>query len=34
MKKEQSQELKEKGYTILRNQIDEKWLNLLTKGSR
>jgi len=31
MKKEQSQELKEKGYTILRNQIDEKWLNLLTK---
>ena len=31
MKKEQAQELKEKGYTILRNQIDEKWLNLLTK---
>jgi len=31
MKKEQSQELKEKGYTILRNQVDEKWLNLLTK---
>ena len=31
MKKEQLQELKEKGYTILRNQIDEKWLNLLTK---
>ena len=31
MKKEQLQELKEKGYTILRNQIDEKWLNLLTE---
>ena len=31
MKKEQAQELKEKGYTILRNQIDEKWLNLLTE---
>jgi ectoine hydroxylase-related dioxygenase (phytanoyl-CoA dioxygenase family) len=30
MTKEQSQELKEQGYTIIRNQIDERWLNLLS----
>jgi ectoine hydroxylase-related dioxygenase (phytanoyl-CoA dioxygenase family) len=31
MREEQSQELKENGYVFLRNQIDEKWLNLLSK---
>jgi ectoine hydroxylase-related dioxygenase (phytanoyl-CoA dioxygenase family) len=30
MTKKQSQELKEQGYTIIRNQIDEKWLDLLS----
>ena len=30
MTKEQSKELKEQGYTIIRNQIDEKWLDLLS----
>jgi len=31
MKKQQSQELKEKGYSIIRNQVAEDWLNLLSK---
>jgi ectoine hydroxylase-related dioxygenase (phytanoyl-CoA dioxygenase family) len=31
MKEEQSRELKENGYFFLRNQIDEEWLNLLSK---
>jgi hypothetical protein len=30
MTKEQSQELREQGYTIIRNQINNKWLNLLS----
>jgi len=30
MTKDQNKELKEKGYTIIRNQIDEKWLNILS----
>lgn len=30
MTEEQSQELKEQGYTIIRNQINNKWLNLLS----
>jgi ectoine hydroxylase-related dioxygenase (phytanoyl-CoA dioxygenase family) len=30
MTKEQSQELKEQGYTIIRNQIDKKWLDILS----
>lgn len=32
MIKEQSQELKEQGYTIIRNQISSIWLELLSKG--
>ena len=28
MTKEQSQELKKQGYTIIRNQIDKKWLDI------
>jgi len=31
MTTQQSQELKDKGYTIIRNQIDEKWLDILSK---
>lgn len=31
MKEQQLQELREKGYTILRNQVNEKWLNLLSQ---
>lgn len=31
MTEQQSQELKDKGYTIIRNQIDEKWLSILSK---
>jgi ectoine hydroxylase-related dioxygenase (phytanoyl-CoA dioxygenase family) len=30
MTKEQSQELKEQGYTIIRNQVDKKWLDILS----
>ena len=30
MTKEQSQELKKQGYTIIRNQIDKKWLDILS----
>jgi ectoine hydroxylase-related dioxygenase (phytanoyl-CoA dioxygenase family) len=30
MTKEQSQELREQGYTIIRNQIDKKWLDILS----
>ena len=32
MKKENIIELKEQGYTIIRNLVDKNWLNLLTDG--
>ena len=32
MTAQQSLELKELGYTIIRDQIDKEWLNVLTKA--